>query len=175
MTDRPRDTRSARSESSAQAVDPNKPQELTVPRPLSEWEREMIALMLSIDFAGRDIVRHQIEGAVVVGEYPCDPAVIIRPDPGAPVLRLPNGESVWGAVPVQLRSVVAPVEEAIFALLLVREGKVAELELYGPAFDGTVSKSDPPAPSTFEVTTDSIPRWNRALRRRQRRRPDGGR
>jgi hypothetical protein len=126
----------------------------------------MIALMLTVDFAGRDIVRRQIEGAVVVGEYPRDPAVMIKANPDAPLLRLPNGEGLWGAVPVQLRSVVAPPDEAIFALLLVREGKVAELELYGPAFDGTVSKSDPPAPSTFEVTTDSVPRWNRAFRRR---------
>lgn len=123
----------------------------------------MIALMLTVDFAGREIVRRQIEGAVVVGEYPCDPAVIIRGDPDAPVLRLSNGEAVWGAVPVQLRSAAVPAQEVMFALLLVREGRVAELELYGPAFDATVSKGSPPPSESFEITVDSVPKWNTAL------------
>lgn len=120
--------------------------------------------MLSIDFPGRDIVRKQIEGAVVIAECRDEPDVVLTTPKDGPLLRLPSGRLPWGAVPVELTT---PPDEPGGAvtrgLLSIQAGRVAELELYRADGRGRVSKPAPPSPDSFELDLDGLEEWRATM------------
>lgn len=139
---------------------PDIPEMLVTPRPLSQWEREMMNRFLGVDFPGRDIARQQLDSAVVIGEYRQDPAVVLGTRVDAPLLRLPDGVPVWGSIPVDLRTPpTAGSADIVCALLLIRDGLIAELELYRADGGGRVAKDNPPAPHHFQISVDSLSDW----------------
>lgn len=131
----------------------------------------MIDLMLETDFLGRDTLRTQVRSAVVVAEYPRDPTVLLEPAADTPRLCLADGGPVWGAAPLSLitRYEVLGEEiigEVICALLHIREGRAAELEIYRANGDEFVPKADPPPPGRFQVQEDpaeALAQWSASL------------
>lgn len=90
----------------------------------------MIGRMLSIEFPGLDIIRQQLNGAVVVAEYRNDPAIELRTPKDAPPLRGPDGKLPTGALPVELITPQGEDGAIVGAYLLLHEGRLAFLELY---------------------------------------------
>lgn len=111
---------------------------------------QMIGRMLSIEFPGLDIIRQQLNGAVVVAEYRNDPAIELRTPKDAPPLRGPDGKLPTGALPVELITPQGEDGAIVGAYLLLHEGRLAFLELYRMDAGEHISESSPPSPDRFD-------------------------
>jgi hypothetical protein len=127
--------------------------ELIDPRVLTRQERELLELLLTKNFPGREELRHQLESARVCGEYGLgDPTVVLCVDQSAA-----KHASVDHRIPVEANGSDSDGMK-IHILVHVVDGFLAELEIYRE--DGEAIRRMPD-PNSLEVLSSSEA-WLRA-------------
>lgn len=108
-----------------------------VRRELTSWEREVVAKLLSLPFAGRDNLRVQLDGAWVVGEARSE---ITRLEFGVP--ETSPMASVERRVPVSAHAIDSD-GVAVLYLLHIVDGRLRELEFLRGDRGGLPPELDP--------------------------------
>ncbi len=98
------------------------------PRPVNEWERRALTIILSAPFDGHEHLKAQIANARVFEESPTDPSVMLCVDPTAPRAIASDGRPWSGVVPIELGG-HAVDGVPIWALLDVRDGYLYFLDV----------------------------------------------
>lgn len=116
----------------------------TFPRPLTEREGAVLALLLSAEFPGRAALASQVRHAEVHKQWPGEATIEIAVRDGEAAV-------VVGRVPVE----TSTIDDAFGILLHVIDGRLRTLEIYGKAVSDLPSEF--PAPSALRPPTVAVP------------------